>query len=174
VVSTGRVGNVALTSLALVALIATSAAAAPAARPAAAHPLHTTLTELTYDVRTQEVLITVRVFADDLAADLAAGHGADDGEASDATTLTHVAASLGLADRAGHPLVLRWRGARRTGDLRWLYLAASAPGGLAGLQVTNRLLVALYPDQVNIVQAVDGGRRSSLLFTRGDGTKRLP
>jgi hypothetical protein len=61
---------------------------------------------------------------------------------------------------------------RRTGDVVWLTL--TAPGTtLDGLRVSNRVLVELYADQVNIVQATVGARRASLLFTRGDGAKAL-
>jgi hypothetical protein len=35
------------------------------------------------------------------------------------------------------------------------------------------MLCELFADQVNIVQAVAGARKSSVLFTKGDGGKRL-
>ena len=32
----------------------------------------------------------------------------------------------------------------------------------------------LYDDQINIVQALYGGQRQSMLFAKGSGPKRLP
>jgi hypothetical protein len=55
----------------------------------------------------------------------------------------------------------------------WLCFRAGAPSGLAGMQVTHRVLFDLYADQINIVQANYNGKRISLLFTRGDGLKKL-
>jgi hypothetical protein len=55
----------------------------------------------------------------------------------------------------------------------WVCLRAAAPAGPVGLRVTHKVLFDLYADQINIVQAAYGGKRISLLFTRGDGFKRL-
>jgi hypothetical protein len=59
------------------------------------------------------------------------------------------------------------------GDLMWVCLRAPAPGGPVGLRVVHKVLFDLYADQINIVQAAYSGKRISLLFTRGDGFKKL-
>src|SRR5206468_1404076 len=76
-----------------------------------------------------------------------------------------------IADRGGHPIPLTPCGAKPVGDLMWLCLRAPAPAGLAGFRVTHKVLFDLYADQINIVQASFNGKRTSLLFTRGDGLK---
>jgi hypothetical protein len=133
----------------------------------AAHPLHTTLTELSYRDADRSVEVSVRAFADDFRA--AAGR-----DLTDSTAFAYLASALTLSDRAGHTLRLTWCGLRQTGDLLWLCLRAPAPEGLSGLRVNARLLFERYADQINIVQASYEGRRASLLFSRGDSSKQLP
>jgi hypothetical protein len=55
----------------------------------------------------------------------------------------------------------------------WMCFHAPAPGGVAGLRVAHRILFDLYADQINIVQASYNGKKTNLLFTRGDGFKVL-
>jgi hypothetical protein len=145
-----------------------------AAGGGARHPLHTTLTQLAVRPATRSVEIVMRVFVDDFSAAVARRGDTRTVAAppSDSAAYGYVAAAFALTDRAGRRLPLRWVGARRTGDLLWLTLTAPA-ATLDGLRVSNRVLVELHADQVNIVQATVGARRASLLFTRGDGAKPL-
>ena len=133
----------------------------------AAHPLHTTLTELSYRAADRSVEVSVRVFADDFRAAVAR-------EVTDSSAFAYLTSALTLSDRSGHTLRFVWCGLRQTGDLLWLCLRARAPEGLRGVRVHARLLFERYPDQINIVQASYGGRRASLLFSRGDSPKALP
>ncbi|HKW41026.1 MAG TPA: DUF6702 family protein [Gemmatimonadales bacterium] len=131
-----------------------------------AHPLHTTLTQLAYRDSDRTIEVSVRVFADDLRA--AVGR-----DVTDATAFTYLRSTFALTDRTGRPLALGWCGLRRTGAILWLCLRAPSADGLSGLRVHARLLLELYADQINIVQATCGGRRTSLLFSRGDPPQRL-
>jgi hypothetical protein len=167
-----RAGAAGLRRLALLlALPALLGAAGGRAR----HPLHTTLTQLSVRPATRSVEIVMRVFVDDFSAAVARHEGGARAAAtppSDSAAYRYVTGAFALTDRGGRRLPLRWGGTRRTGDVVWLTL--TAPGTtLDGLRVSNRVLVELYADQVNIVQATVGARRASLLFTRGDGAKAL-
>ncbi|MFL5577412.1 MAG: DUF6702 family protein [Gemmatimonadaceae bacterium] len=145
-----------------------------AGRPGDAHPLHTSLTAITYDAPSRTARLSVRVFADDfLAAAAAVPVARAAGGVTDEAARTYVASALTLAERGGPPLPLAWCGARRVGDFLWLCLTAPAPRGLAGAHVQSRILFERFSDQVNIVQADLGGRRQSMLFTRGDGERTL-
>lgn len=137
-----------------------------AAAAVAVHPLHTTLTQLSYAAADRTVVVSVRAFADDFRAVA--------GDVSDSAAFGYLTTVLTLSDPAGRTLPLAWCGARRTGDLLWLCLHAPAPRGLAGLRVDARLLFDRFEDQINIVQASYGGRQVSLLFVRGDHPKPLP
>jgi hypothetical protein len=157
-----------------VAALALAATATGAPRPTAAHPLHTSLTAIGYDAPSRTARLSVRVFADDfLAAVVAAGGGSGAAHVTDEAARAYLASTLTLAERGSAPLPFTWCGARRVGDMLWLCLTAPAPRGLAGTRVQSRLLFERFSDQVNIVQTDLGGRRLSMLFTRGDGAKVL-
>ena len=138
-----------------------------AAGALALHPLHTTLTQLTYNAAGGIVEVTVRAFADDFRAAV----GSD---ASDSGAYAYLGKALTLTDRGGRALALSGCGMHRTQDLLWFCLRTRAAGGLAGVRVQARMLLDLYADQINIVQASYEGRRVSLLFSRGDPAKPLP
>jgi hypothetical protein len=150
--------------LAIAAIVAT-------AHSVGAHPLHTSLAEIVFDPAAKEIRVSIRVFADDLKR-------ASDGYArSHAGTrfpvIDYVRSAFVIADRAGHPVALASCGAKPVGDLMWLCFRATGPAGPAGFRVTHKVLFDLYTDQINIVQASYGGKKVSLLYTRGDGFKRL-
>jgi hypothetical protein len=155
-------------------LCVTALAAAP--RSAEAHPLHTTLVQLTYNERAHVLEGSIRVFAGDFAAAVAKHGGEktpDDDRVTDAAAFAYVSSTFRVTDAAGHSVALQWCGSRRAGDVLWLCVrAASTATPLAALALSDQMLCELFDDQVNIVQAVSGDKRASMLFTRGDGAKR--
>jgi hypothetical protein len=146
------------------------------------HPLHTSLAELTYDPAVREIRLSVRVFVDDLTKASAAyarqrnvGVRPQTNPAStESPILAYARFAFVVADRAGKRLSLASCGGKRVGDLMWLCFHSSAPSGPAGFQIADRILFDVYSDQINIVQAAYAGQKANLLFTRGDGFKRLP
>ena len=151
------------------------------AHPLEAHPLHTSLAEITYDAAAKEMRVSVRVFIDDFtkastayaAGRAAAARAAKSPVSNESPLLMYARASFVVADRGGHVLSLASCGGKRVGDLMWICFHTHAPPDLSGFRVEDRILFDLYADQINIVQATYGGRKVSLLFTRGDGFKRL-
>lgn len=141
-----------------------------------AHPLHSTITELTEDRARGVVRATIRVFADDFGTAVSRsthGRAVAAGPQWDASAFAYVASVFGFTDRAGHALTLRSCGIKRTADLLWICVEATSQAGLSPLQVRNAVLCNLFDDQVNVVQAVVGSARRSVLFTRGDRFKPL-
>ena len=63
-------------------------------------------------------------------------------------------------------------GSRRANDVLWLCVRASTAPPPSALAVSDQMLCELFDDQINIVQAVVGAKRASMLFTKGDGPKR--
>ena len=139
--------------------------------PSLTHPLHTALAELDYQPDSGAVLIRLRLFTDDLAAALSAP---TDSSPADSLLSRYARGTLALTDQAGRPLPLIWQGVERTGDTVLLQLRAKVTGGLQRARILVALLWERFPDQVNIVRATYGGRRVTLLFTRGDGAKPFP
>ena len=141
-----------------------------------AHPLHTSLAEIVYDPAAKEIRISIRVFVDDLTKAANAynrSHPVGGAVSVEPPYGGYIRASFIVADRRGRPLSLISCRDKPVGDLMWVCLRAPAPGGPVGLRVAHKVLFDLYADQINIVQATYGGKKVSLLFTRGDGFKRL-
>jgi len=136
----------------------------------AVHPMHTSVTEISYDAGSRTAAIRIRVFADDFAAAM----GPDSGAPADSAMSSYVRANFTLVDRSGRSLPIQWLGAERAGDVVLLRLSARAPDGLAQAKVLNALLADRFADQVNIVRALYDGRAATLLFTRGEPAKALP
>ena len=151
--------------------------AAARARPADAHPLHTTLTEISYDPAARLVRMSVRVFVDDFSAAVLHGRAAAPGAPivlpPDTAMVRYLASRVALRDGRGRMITLLWCGTRRSGDLLFVCLRAPAARPPAGARLRNAILTEIFPDQVNIVQAALGGARQTVLFTPGDGAKLL-
>ena len=137
----------------------------------AGHPMHTAVTEITYDRPSRMAAIRIRVFADDFGTAVAAQ---SDGASRDSALSLYVRSAFVLTGRSGQTLPIHWDGAERQGDVMLLRLWADAPDGLSGVKVLSALLCERFDDQVNVVRASYGGRAATLLFTRGDRAKALP
>ena len=157
------------------AALAIALLVAASARPIDAHPLHTTMTELSYDPAARMVNVSLRVFADDFTAVVMAGraHRADV-TPPDSAMLRYVTSRFSLVAPGTGRVALRWCGARRDGLVILICLRGAVRGPPAGATMSNALLTEMFSDQVNIVQASYEGRRRTLLFTPRDGMKALP
>ena len=146
-----------------------------ASRPARAHPLHTTLAELSYDRATRVLNVSLRVFTTDFTAAVARRAGVPGAGAlpPDSAMFRYVAERFAVAAPGAGPAALRWCGVRRSGEVLLLCLRATGVPALAGARVRSALLNESFTDQVNLVQASDGGRRQMLLFTSRDRVKAL-
>jgi hypothetical protein len=127
-----------------------------------AHPIHTTLTNVTFDKTTAQVTAMVRAFAADVDHALTRHQRIDVSE--------YAKSAIRLTDQTGRSVPTTWCGSRREGDVVWLCLRAAAPHGASGMTLTDTLLFDVFDDQVNIVMT----ERGSMLFTKGDAPRRLP
>ena len=155
----------------MVATLLLAASLANSPRPAAAHPLHTTMAEVTIDRARSTLRIVVRVFADDFgtAVDAMGKTGSWDARAA-----AYVARAISVIDEARRPLAMRDCGTRRQGDLLWLCTEATVSGESAQrLTLRDQMLCELFADQVNVARVTDGATTRSMLFTRGDGAKKI-
>ena len=153
-----------------------SAASVLGASSERAHPLHTTLVQFDYDERAHAVEGSIRVFAGDIALAVAKREGAPasiDLRVTDAAAYAYLSATFRLSDAKGRAVPLAWCGSRRANDLLWLCIRAANVSAPFALGVSDQMLCELFDDQVNIVQAVAGARHATMLFTKGDGVKRV-
>jgi len=145
---------------------------------ASAHPLHTSLAELQYDPRSGAVQLSLRVFVDDFTrVSIAfqqkqnAARPVSAGPAQ-SPLIGYAISSFVLTDVRSHRVALTSCGGKRVGDLMWLCFRGQVTGGGA-LRVLSQVLFDTFKDQINIVQATVGGRKSNLLFTPGETAKPI-
>jgi hypothetical protein len=151
-------------------MLALLAAALLTAGELQTHPIHTAVTEISYQAVSRTATIRIRVFADDFISALGQGRAVP----SDSAMSRYVRGSFALADPSGTPLGIRWLGVKREGNILLLHLQVTAPRGLAKAKVLSALLAERFEDQVNIVRAWYDRRVVTLLFTRGESAKALP
>ncbi|MFL5620792.1 MAG: DUF6702 family protein [Gemmatimonadaceae bacterium] len=139
-----------------------------------AHPLHTTMTELSYDPASRVLTATLRVFADDFSAAVT-GRRADGSVVvpPDSAIVRYVSARLAVMGPVEGRVSMRWCGMRRDGVVLFLCLRGTLREQSAGVTMKNALMTEVFGDQVNIVQTNLDGRRRTLLFTSRDGVKPL-
>jgi hypothetical protein len=140
----------------------------------AAHPLHTTLTTVTWQSARREIEVAVRTFTQDLtdAVTRASRSPAAIGGISDSAACRYATAALSVRDAAGMSLRVARCVTERAADVTWIRLAIPAERPL-GLRLRNAFLFERFADQVNIVQADLAGASRTILFTSGDGPKPL-
>jgi uncharacterized protein (DUF2141 family) len=147
------------------------------AAPAQAHPLHTTFTDVRHDAVRRTVQLTIRVFADDFraAANRFAGTSARAGQPNaDSVMARYTRARVRLVLADGRTATLAWGGVRDEGETLAITLVVGGIRALEGMRIGNALMLESFGDQVNIVRAIGGGRRRSVLFTARDAGALKP
>ena len=150
-----------------------AAALGIAATPALSwsHPLHTTLADVSIDAD-GSCRVTLRAFVDDFSAAVARHAGKPkpgDFAVADRDVASYVSSTINIQGPDGRTVPLAWVGTRRTGDLLWITVVASGVRSLKGVRVVYSTLFDTFPDEVNILQANENGRRHTVLFTASDG-----
>ena len=139
------------------------------------HAYHSTLLELRLNPDKQQVELALKVFADDFEKALSQGRPqAVDLHSPLALPLTetYLRQHLKLSIPAGPhrmslPLDLRLLGLQPENGTYWLYAKAALPHPTTELQVSQGVMLDLYPDQANIVNAEANGKKLSKLFRNG-------
>ena len=148
--------------------------AVPVAR-ACAHPVHMTFTEMRFGGRGNTVELLVKVFADDFstaAARYTRSH-LDSGKViDDSRGFAYLQSRVRLGNRSA-TIPLTPCGVRTQGETLVFCLRGTTTGNGTALRMSNSLLTDLFNDQVNVVRSVQGRRRSSRMFVRGDGWKPI-
>jgi hypothetical protein len=145
------------------------------ASPASAHRYHTSLTEADYNREEQSLQVSLRTFADDLENILSRRAGKrinlDRKKEAEPLLLAYLQDVFQLKGAAGESLKLSWVGMEAKVDSVWIYFETKIPGGIKGLQLSNRFLQDLFDDQLNVVNIKEGNQKIALTFARGDSFK---
>lgn len=130
---------------------------------AGAHVIHTTFTLLTLDTQRRTATVSLRAFADDFS--VAVARAARRSPPRDSSVSASDAADYVRARLVLEGAVLVPCGVQRAGDVFLLCFRATWGPGQT-LRMSNRLLLELHPDQVNVVQLRLAGQQRTQLFTR--------
>ncbi len=115
---------------------------------------------MNYDPVSLQLDASIRVFTSDLALAVAKRSGSSR-PMDDAAAFAYLAATFQLADASGRVIAWTSCGTREEGDVTFLCVrAAKVP---SSARVSDQMLCDLFDDQVNIVQAVTGGKKTSNL-----------
>lgn len=139
------------------------------------HAYHSTITELRLNPQAQQVEVAIKVFTDDLEKALSQGLpktvSLRDPRAlllADRYLHQHLKLSLPASARAGRlPLAVQFLGLQPEKDAYWLYAKVALPHPTTELLVRQDLLLELFSDQMNIVNAEGNGKKLSVLFRTG-------
>lgn len=154
------------------------------APPASAHPVHTSSAEANYNRTTRKLEVSLRVFADDFEAALAALAGEavslekTPPATVDALARAYLTAHFIVKNRDGVLAAQHWLGRelKDAANELWLHFEIDLPGGVDGVRVDYAVLKDLHSDQLNTVRVRDGPRTRILTFPPGQGerTVRFP
>ena len=129
-----------------------------------AHPLHTSMTQISFDAARRNVNVSIRAFADDLSTAA---------KASRSSLAGYAARTFKLTDSRGVAVRLTPCGEKRVGDLVWLCFSGRLDTNADDLRVSSAILFDTYKDQVNVVMLMASKGARNFLFTPGDSPKKL-
>jgi hypothetical protein len=138
----------------------------------ARHTYHSSILELRLNPRQQQVELALKVFTDDLENALSKGRpqhlSLQDPRAqalADAYLREHLELALPAAGRQPRqPLALQFVGMQAEKDAYWLYAKARLPRAATEIWLRNAVMLDLFSDQMNIVNAESGPTKVSELY----------
>lgn len=133
------------------------------------HPVHVSLTGIEYDGMNRLWSVFVKVWSDDLEADMNLGTG-DGGEFtgnSDERFLQYLSDRVVIMED-GKPLQMELLSASADGLEHRFTLRAKGKKGLRSVTVMNRIMTRLYEDQANMLLFSLNGMEEGYRFTVRD------
>lgn len=144
---------------------------------AVAHPLHLTVSEVTYNRDTAKLEVAMRFFPDDLETVLTkeAGRPVSVSKPEDiaSNVLPYLKRTWLTKATNGKASTVEWAGLDITDTHVWVFFEFSLPGGLLGAELHVTSLQELFDDQLNSVQLRDGAFKQTLIFAKTDQAKRV-
>jgi hypothetical protein len=142
----------------------------------ARHTYHSSILELRLNPQQQQVELALKVFTDDLENALSRGRpqhlSLQDPRAqalAEAYLREHLELALPAASarQPRQPLALQFVGMQAEKDAYWLYAKAKLPRAATEIWLRNDVMLDLFSDQMNIVNAENGPKKVSELYRVG-------
>ena len=145
-----------------------------------AHAYHASIMEVRVNPAKQRLEMALKIFTDDLEKDLSTGKPTP--VRTDQLSRTQLNPLLldllrrsvqfsARPNEAALPLTLV--GLQKEKDAYWVYFTAPLPATATGVSLRHQLLLATFPDQMNIVNLEAKGQKQSLLFREGETQQQL-
>lgn len=147
---------------------------------AQAHDYHASITDVTYNPKTQNLEVALRVFTDDLENALSVRNKSKVAYSSQSDKVKqyladYVNASVSFELEKGKPLKQRFVGSEEETDVVWLYFEVPVQrASLSQLYVKNAVFTELFNDQMNVVNINYKGKTNSVLLQKNEVQKKLP
>jgi hypothetical protein len=142
----------------------------------ARHTYHSSILELRINPQQQQVELALKVFTDDLENALSKGRPQhltlQDPRViplAEAYLRSHLELALPYTSsrQPRLPLTLQFLGMQPEKDAYWLYAKAKLPRAASAVWLRNTVLLDMFSDQMNIVNAESGSAKVSELFRAG-------
>jgi len=136
------------------------------------HPIHVSITEITFDQKDQELEVVIRVFVDDLETSVMKSNQTEELDLSDtAPAVTSKLVSDYLATRFsisvnGKERSWKYLGQEIEGLSMLCYIQVAKVSSLEVIEIKNTVVTELYEDQSNIINVVVGENVRSLRLMR--------
>ncbi|WP_255474038.1 DUF6702 family protein [Pontibacter qinzhouensis] len=142
-----------------------------------AHDYHASITDISYNPKTQRLEVAIKVFMDDLEDALSKKTKGKIVYSKAAHVQQHLQAYLQqhlvFEQEKGKPLQHHFLGSEAETDAVWAYVEVPVQHATLPLLVHNTVLMELFNDQMNIVNINSKGKTNSLLFQKNDRPKKV-
>ncbi|QCR20905.1 DUF6702 family protein [Pontibacter sp. SGAir0037] len=143
-----------------------------------AHDYHASITDVTFNSRTQSLEVAVKVFTDDLESALSKRSKSkvtySSSEQVHKLLSNYLQTVLQFEVEKGKPLPQKFLGSEEDTDVVWLYVEIPVQTAvLPQLFIKNAVLTELFTDQMNVVNVTYKGKVNSALFQKSDGIKKM-
>lgn len=141
-----------------------------------AHTFHASIAQVDYITSKKAFEVIVWIHAEDLERRMKQANGPrasfDKEKEAERFVREYLRTHFELKDRLGRPLAMQWVGLEARTHFVAAYFESPAPNGIGDVTLTNRILLAMLPDQVNTVKVkVDGKERRELVFDNKGAAK---
>ncbi|SHI59172.1 hypothetical protein SAMN02745146_1121 [Hymenobacter daecheongensis DSM 21074] len=146
---------------------------------AAAHTYHASIMEVRYNAPKQQLEVALKVFTDDFEKALSVDQPkpislTETPKAQVTPLLTALLSrSISFGTKPGEALPIRLIGFQKESDAHWVYFSVKLAKPIKGIYLRHRLLLDIFPDEMNIVNVEANGRKQSALFRDGEESQRL-